>query len=39
MWESERMGPNIPKWILTSGIGIPMDFRIFKKQFEKVKIH
>jgi hypothetical protein len=26
MWESERMGPNIPKWILTSRIGIPIDF-------------
>jgi hypothetical protein len=32
--ECEGMSPHIPKWIRTLGVGVSMDFRIFKECFE-----
>jgi hypothetical protein len=32
------MSPHIPKWAPTLGVGVPMDFQIFKEQFQGSKI-
>jgi hypothetical protein len=36
--ECEGMSPYTPKWILTLGVGVPMDFLIFRERFEGSKI-
>jgi hypothetical protein len=35
--ECERMNTHTPKWAPMLGVGLPMDFRIFKKQFQGSK--
>ncbi len=35
--ECEGMNPHTPKWALTLGVGVPVDFRIFKKIFQRSK--
>ncbi len=35
--EYERMSFHIPKWAPTWGVGVPMDFQIFKEQFQGLK--
>jgi hypothetical protein len=35
----EGMNPHTPKWVPILGVGVSMDIRIFKKQFEGVKTH
>jgi len=35
--ECEGLNPHIPKWIPTLGVGIPMEFQIFKKIFQQSK--
>jgi len=32
MGECEGMNPHTPKWAPTLGVGVPMDFQIFKEQ-------
>jgi hypothetical protein len=34
----EGMSPHTPKWTPTLGIGVPMDFQIFKEQLEESKL-
>jgi hypothetical protein len=34
----EEMNPHIPKWNPTLGIGIPMEFQIFKEVFKGSKL-
>jgi hypothetical protein len=29
----EGMNPHTPNWVPTLGVGVPMDFQIFKKNF------
>jgi hypothetical protein len=36
--ESEGMSPHTPKWIPTLGVGNPMDYWIFRQQFERSKL-
>jgi hypothetical protein len=36
--ECEGMNPHTPKWIPTLGIGVPMDFQIFREEFEGLKL-
>jgi hypothetical protein len=31
------MNPHTPKWATTLGVGVPMDFQIFKEQFQGSK--
>jgi hypothetical protein len=38
VWESEGMNLHTPNWIPTLGIGVPMDFQIFKKQLQGSKL-
>jgi len=33
----EGMNPHTPKWAPTLGIGVPMDFRIFKRKLQGLK--
>ncbi len=35
--ECEGMNPNTPKWTLILGVGVPMDFQIFKGRFQGSK--
>jgi hypothetical protein len=35
--ECEGMNPHTPKWAPTLGVGVPMDFRIFRRQFQGSK--
>jgi hypothetical protein len=37
--ESEGLNPHTPKWALTLGVGVLMDFQIFKGQLQGVKTH
>jgi hypothetical protein len=32
--ECEGIGPHTPKWTPTLGVGVPMEFQIFKERFE-----
>jgi len=34
----EGMNPHIPKWAPTLGVGVSMDSRIFRKQFQGLKL-
>jgi len=36
--ECEGMNPHTPKWIPTLGVGIPMEFQVFKKVFQGSKL-
>jgi len=36
--ECEGMSPNTPKWILTLGVRVFMEFQIFREQFEGSKL-
>jgi hypothetical protein len=36
--ECEGMNPHIPKWAPTLGVGVSMDFQIFKWQFQGLKL-
>jgi hypothetical protein len=35
--ECEGMNLHPPKWVLTLGVGVPMDSQIFKERFERSK--
>jgi hypothetical protein len=32
------MNPHTPKWVPTLGVGVSMDSRIFRKQFQGLKL-
>jgi hypothetical protein len=36
--ECEGMSPHTPKWPPTLGVGVPMDFQIFKEQIQVSKL-
>ncbi len=36
--ECEGMNPHTPKWIPILGVKVPMDFLIFREQFEGQKL-
>jgi hypothetical protein len=35
--ECEGMNPHTPKWAFTLGVGVPMDFQIFRGRFQGSK--
>jgi len=36
--DCEGINPHTPRWAPTLGVGVPMDFRIFRKQFQGSKL-
>jgi hypothetical protein len=36
--ECEGMNPHIPKWAPTLGVGVPMDFQIFREWLQGSKL-
>jgi hypothetical protein len=32
------MNPHTPKWVPTLGVGVPMDFQIFREQLQGPKL-
>jgi hypothetical protein len=38
VWECEGMNPHTPKWAPTLGVGVVMDFKIFKERLQGSKL-